>query len=372
MSDENSNEATPAEPLVGREAIEVAAGFIPYKAETAEEAPPLTIADAVEQRANARAAESDIVTYSSIKDLPENVTLTPEDAAKLRAEERAEKEKAAEEKQQAKVREEVDQLRGVSPDEADAIDAVDGLEPETRKALKIPQVRQAIEMEFDEANKVRETYSTALSHAQQFAQATFFEAVPELSGLPLEQIEQGLAMLQQVDPARFNVAMSTLNRVATIQQAQQQEHQQRAYLQRQQFDAIRKQYSRASDAALGPMTAAEKTAIVNDLVSYVGDYGITREQFVREAETNLTLHHPAFQKMAADAVRYQRMTKAAKALPTRQVPPVQRPGTSNSTPRSSSSSSKIAELEKKFTSATGDRAVRIRAQIHGLQRAARG
>jgi len=32
------------------------------------------------------------------------------------------------------------------------------------------------------------------------------------------------------------------------------------------------------------------------------EYGISREQFVRKAQTNLALHHPAFQRKAADAV----------------------------------------------------------------------
>ena len=50
--------------------------------------------------------------------------------------------------------------------------------------------------------------------------------------------------------------------------------------------------------------------MAEELVSYVGEYGVSREQFMREAETNLALHHPAFQRMAADAVKYQRLMKS--------------------------------------------------------------
>ena len=54
------------------------------------------------------------------------------------------------------------------------------------------------------------------------------------------------------------------------------------------------------------MTMAEKSVMAEELVSYVAEYGISREQFVRKAQTNLALHHPAFQRMAADAVHLMR------------------------------------------------------------------
>ena len=99
---------------------------------------------------------------------------------------------------------------------------MDGLDAETRRALKIPQVREALESEFTKIDETRSQYTAALTNAQQFAQAAFFEAVPELSGLPLDQVERGLEMLAQVDPPRFQVAINHLNRVGQIHQAQQQ------------------------------------------------------------------------------------------------------------------------------------------------------
>ena len=211
-----------------------------------------------------------------------------------------------------------------SPDVRAMMEA--GVERDTAEALAKPQVRAAVEAELAEVGRHREAYVGALNGAQQFAQAAFFEAVPELAGLPLAQIEQGLAMLQQVDPPRFQAAMNTLNRVGQIAQAQQQAQHQQAQIAHQQFESQRQQFSRASDEALG-MSHAEKAEMAEDLVSYVGEFGISREQLVHEARTNLALHHPAFQKMAADALKYQRLMKT-KAVPTRDVPRVMRPGTS--------------------------------------------
>ena len=53
---------------------------------------------------------------------------------------------------------------------ADAIDAMEGLDPETRKALKIPQVRQALEQQFAEADQAREQYASSLQNGQQMLQ----------------------------------------------------------------------------------------------------------------------------------------------------------------------------------------------------------
>ena len=253
---------------------------------------------------------------------------------------------------------------------ADAIDATDGLTPRAKEYLKDPQIRAAIEQDFAEAAQVREQYSTSLHQGQQMLQATVAALAPQLNGMPLEHWPQAIQMLSQVDPVRANLVADTLQNWGAIQEAQQEQQQRQAYAQHQQFEASRREYSRAADAALGPMTVAEKHEMVEDLVNYVGEYGISRQQFAREAETNLALHHPAFQRMAADAVRYQRLTKSpAKAAP-KSLPPVNRPGTAPATPRGSAPSAKMQALEAQLSTARGDRAVRIASQIESLRRKA--
>jgi hypothetical protein len=245
---------------------------------------------------------------------------------------------------------------------------MDGLDVETRKALKIPQVRQAIEQEFTKAETAQRTYAEAVSHANTYSQAAILAIAPELANVPLDRWQEGIGILAQSDPARGQQLGNLLQYVGHIQSAQQQLTAQQTAQQRQQFDAVRQQYSRASDTALGPMTHAEKATMVDELVSYVGEYGISREQFAREAETNLALHHPAFQRMAADAIKYQRMMKAPNAVATKQVPHVQKPGTSNNQ-RASDNSSKLAALQRQLSSATGDKALRLASEIRKMKRA---
>ena len=172
-----------------------------------------------------------------------------------------------------------------------------------------------------------------------------------------------------VDPARAQLVSDTLGNWSVIQHAQQQEQQRQAQVQLQQFETTRQQYSRASDEAIGPMTVAEKTEMVEELVSYVGEFGISREQFAREAETNLALHHPAFQRMAADAIKYRRIKSAPKAVP-QALPPVQRPGVSQPNRSGADNSSKIQALQKQLATANGERAARLAGKIRSLKRSA--
>lgn len=255
-------------------------------------------------------------------------------------------------------------------DGGEAIDAIDGLDPETRKALKLPQVRQALEQQFSEADKVRESYSTALSHAQSFAQASFLEGFPELSGLPVEQLEQGLALLAQVNPPRFNAAMNVLNRVQSIQQAQQQDQYQRAYASHQQFEA----YGKSEDAKFRAMLdndPGKVRAASTEVVSYLAEIGIGQDRLVHLLRTDPMVRSAEGQKILADAAKFHALRKSADGWrPAKPVPTVQRPGVA--APRGSHESGEVSKAQAAFdknpTQKTG--AALLSAQYRA--RAARG
>ena len=108
--------------------------------------------------------------------------------------------------------------------------------------------------------------------------------------------------------------------------------------------------------------------MADELVSYVGKYGVSREALMQEASTNLLLHHPAFNAMAADAIKYQRLMANARNIPSK-VPPVQRPGTSQ--PRSRNAEG-IEALEAQLSTARGEKQLRAAAALTAARRAARG
>lgn len=253
---------------------------------------------------------------------------------------------------------------------AASIDSMDGLDPETKEALKKPQIRAALEEEFGKAQHVQQSFTQALSTVQSWAQASFLESFPELAGLPAEQLEQGLTALAQVDPPRFNAAMSLLNRVQAIQAAQHQQQQRQAEIARQNFNVYAKEQDANFEAMVGKMTPAESAQFGGDLLSYAGELGIDQGQLVHLLQNEPIMRHAAFQRMVHDAVKYRQVQKASKAVAHKALPPVMRPGTSNAS-RASDSSSQINSLERKMGSANATQQLKLAAQITSLKRSAR-
>jgi hypothetical protein len=246
-----------------------------------------------------------------------------------------------------------------------------GLDPEVERALKHPQVREAIERELTEANSVRENYRAAVDQANTFARAAFLETVPELASLPPEQIEAGLHLLSQQNPARFNAAMATLQRVSQIHNEQQRIQQQDTAARQQQLDSFYHSESAKFDAMIGDK--AKVAEAVPELIAYAEELGIDRQTFAHLAKTEPVMQHSAFQRMMYDAVQYRMSQKQGatwrdKAAPA-SLPPVNKPGTRSGV-RANSDSSQVAALERQLDGASGNKALKISAQLLALKRTA--
>jgi hypothetical protein len=202
-----------------------------------------------------------------------------------------------------------------------------GLEPSLEKALQHPQVRQAVEEELGKAAQVQQAYATGLQNANTFSQAALIELAPELAALPLDQFAQGLQALATVAPQRYQSVLNLLDRVGRLQAEQQQEQQRQHQQQRQQLDA----YMKAEDAKFDRMvhtSPAQKQQIGAEMESYASELGIDRQTLIHLFETEPLLRHSSFQRIIYDAVQARLSRKAPKPVPTRAVPPVQRPGVS--------------------------------------------
>jgi hypothetical protein len=199
----------------------------------------VTVEQAAAEYSNAR---SDLLKFADGLDL----TNLAEEVDKKRAEVIKGDPKGAESlgveipKEDAKPKGEVASLG--TDEGADPIDTMDGLDPETRKALKIPQVRQALEQEFTRAEQATQAYSAGLSNANAFSHAAILTLAPELASIPLAQWREGINVLAQADPARGKQLADMLGYANTIQSAQQQEQQRQAQAQHQQFQTMRQQY----------------------------------------------------------------------------------------------------------------------------------
>jgi hypothetical protein len=223
-----------------------------------------------------------------------------------------------------------------------AEEAATGLEPSLEAALRHPQVRAAVEEELGKAAQTQQAYATGLANANAFSQAALIELAPELAALPLDQFAQGLQMLQQVNPQRYQSVLNLLDRVGRLQAQQQHEHQQRQV----QLDA----YMKAEDAKFDRMisvTPAQKQEIGNEMFAYASEMGIERGQLIHLFQTEPLLRHSAFQRLIYDAIQARISRKAPKPVPTRAIPPVQRPGTS--VPRGEREAANLHTLSNRLT-----------------------
>ncbi|MFY9953787.1 hypothetical protein [Bradyrhizobium sp.] len=128
--------------------------------------------------------------------------------------------------------------KNVEPD--DPYSDIEGLEPATREAMKVPQIRQAVEKEFTKAAETQQAYTAALQQGQQVARATIAALAPQLDGIPLEQWPQAIQAIAQADPVRGKLVADTLSNWSQIQERQQLVDHHQQQVSRQHFESFAK------------------------------------------------------------------------------------------------------------------------------------
>jgi hypothetical protein len=207
---------------------------------------------------------------------------------------------------------------------------IDGLDPELAKALQHPQVAQAIEERLGETEKTRQGYISALAAAQQVAQMSILSQIPELVGLPPENVQPALAEIARRDPARFARVQALVANTQQMFAQQQQEHLRSAEMARQNFKTLAKTEDARLDTLLKGEAKAMQQAVTAEIFVAAKESGIEPAEFVRLFNSEPLMRNAAFQKMMYEAGKYRLMTRAKNAAVAKAFPPVQRPGMARS------------------------------------------
>jgi hypothetical protein len=231
--------------------------------------------------------------------------------------------------------------------EQDAI--ASGVSPALAKVLRDPQARQALEGEFAKVGKLQAEHTTNVEIAQHFARDAWISNYPEIANLRPEQIGPALARLKQTNPQRFNAAMSAVRRVNEAVTVSQQHQQQRVQVEQQNFDRDAKQQDAIFERSIQHETPQKRATMAREVVSYAAEMGIDQATLTNLFRTNPVMRNAAMQRVfwdaaSARAARREGMTYRDKL--DRTVPPVQRPGHSNS-PRSNRGNENLAALTQK-------------------------
>jgi hypothetical protein len=234
--------------------------------------------------------------------------------------------------------------------ERDAVEA--GVDPELAKVLRNRQARQALESEFEKVGKLQAEHAQQIQVLQHFARENWLAGYPELARLPVDQIAPALNQMAQTNPQRAQAAVASLRRVGEAAVVHEQHQAQRAHVERQQFQANAKIQDAQFEKMIGPQTPQQRQAASMEMVAYAAEMGIDRSTLIHLLQTNPILRHSAFQHMIHTAVT-ARIAKREGAKYRekidRTVPPVNRPGHTNS-PRGNRGNENLAALAQKANS----------------------
>lgn len=212
------------------------------------------------------------------------------------------------------------------PAKASSNRAVDGLDPELERALRHPQVRQAIEQQVGEAEMARQSYLAGLAAATQLAQASFLSQFPELAAIAPESLPGALELMSRQDPQKFARVQAMVATSEQLLAQQAQESHRQAEFARQNF----LDFAKSEDARLDTMLKHEpkttQQAVVAEILASASESGVEPAELVRLFNSEPLMRNAVFQRMMYDAGKFRLMMKARDVAASRPLPPVQRPG----------------------------------------------
>jgi hypothetical protein len=353
--DEATGQFTPEpETYFGAEGVARDQGYVPMQDEPAEE-DELTVAEAAQQLTDSRGtAENDIVTYSPFGDLAENVTMTIEQASKALTEAREADEAQATMDETKRLQKEIDELRGTKPEAAETKTNLAD-DPKFKEAVAIEAANHA-----KEADDAKQKYSAAVENADHIASSAFRAKFPELASQPVEQWQNVLATMA---PERASEAMGTIQQLIQVKTALQQRQAEQAETERARFKAANDQF----EAKIKDVPKERRTAVEGEIVSLlkerdseIGDVA----KFLRGIEgSNVALE--LLWELGETRAQLKAIKNAPKAIASRNLPSVVRPGTSR--PAESGNSERLRTLNSK-----AELTMKEATELTTLRRQARG
>ena len=233
-----------------------------------------------------------------------------------------------------------------------------GVDPDLHLAFQNPKVRQAVEKEVNTAVTTAKTaqihYAENVVLAQEIALGSINAAFPEMAGVKTQaQMQDLLNRLQYTDPARFKQATQMLQSFTRLHQERQNMERQKQQFERQNFQRDLAVQDAAFNKAISHVPEQQRTAVAQEAISYAASLGIDERTFTHLLNTNPIMRHSAFRKMMFDAAAGSLARKNLTAHQQKQrasnIPPVQRPGTSNGGGVRQVQSANLQQLSAKLT-----------------------
>ena len=339
-----TTEAPSTERAYGQEGLERAAGYVPLETAAEETPDDLTVKEAAKNRLKELSgSESTIITHTA--GLPDNVTMTLDQAADALADARGADAAQAEIDGKKAAQKEVDKLRGEKPAApAPQIET----EADIEKVLANPKIRDAIAERVTAADTQRTHYEAAVTEATKFAITSLFSDFPEFADLPTDRWVSAITEMHQREPARARAMLGKLQTLGKVEAALNQIKAQKTAREQTEFKAYAaKENARFADMTKG-IPPKEMAAIEAHVPKMLAEHGANVKQFLDAVSNQTTFPRASAEALLVKAARYDLMQKAAKAVPARgAVPTVQKPGFAG--PRTNSRDVGLAALSAKLS-----------------------
>jgi hypothetical protein len=285
--------------------------------------------------------------------LPENETLTAEEASYLVTDARNKQETTVDLNERDELAREIDALRNGVTSEQFQAEPQQPLPPQDTaqlsdnermaKALQenpqlLAGVQAAIWQEQQRAEQAHQQAAAIIQHNAHVAAAALVSNFSELQNLQPHEIGTAIQVISQRDPQRAQQIVNFIDRIAPlvnqavrVQEQQQQRtaalYQQWQANQQAQFQQAALQHDQTYDAYANAETSspAERKAIEAEALQLLREGGDDR-QIYHAYNTNWAMRSATAQKALFDAARARLARKGAKAKLSRPVPAIQRPG----------------------------------------------
>jgi len=368
--DTDTGQFTSGETLTGLASVEAEAGYIPLP-DPSESIPSdeLTIEEGAKLLGIEGTPESEIQSYAdgeSYNDPTENPkeTVKLERAAnELEAYDARNADAAKQEKLQA-IRDGTDQLRAPEPEPAAEIDG--------EKALNDPKLQEAVnkisseaQLAKQEAESVKQSYAAHLQASVLLNEAAFISRYTEFANATtVEQVRQIAAELGQKNPSRLGEIQRDITQISTQlkqQEALKQQEEQASQAKRQAAAKIEgDRFEQLPEIKGTPKV--QRAEIEAGIIARANQYGVNTDLMMKLLQSEYA--DAGLMRLLWDVGKLHRIESAPKAIPTRDIPPVQRPGFAQ--PKGSSTDEKIRSLDRQLDRTSGAKQLNVARQILNL------
>jgi hypothetical protein len=228
--------------------------------------------------------------------------------------------------------------------------------------------RKAIQAEREAAEKARQQYETKLSSTVKVLETALQADFGDI------QTMQNVRDLQNNDPFRFQAWQVRQMELAAAKSEETAAGQRQAKEKQDKRDNYEAEQNKLLVDLVPEMADPKKAAELREraIVMLTDDLGLKNDLLARwmtDDTGHEILSNAGIQKLIADGLKYRDIQKAKATVAAKLPPPVQRPGVRQ--PAGANVTAQIKSLENQLSSASGDKAARISAEIWALERKVR-